>query len=162
VALGLAVGCTQSPKEENKPMYRLHLAENQYCFDRLPLINPVFQKGFESMVEVARADHPFPERLEKLLALRQEILDRGREQPPRYPWKEEDVFLCCANDLLQGTFASEADAIVGTSAGLEEKRHRLQKLVDALEAIPYNNPRWRESEKPRIRGELDRRLGSLQ
>ncbi len=136
--------------------------ESRQCYQRLKESRRVFQNGFEQMSASAQSESPFKQRLADIISIQGKTVESGRKEVSNTTWSEEDVFVCCAHDLLQAVFAQEAEKIAADpSTGKTQKQAGIKALIKDLNRIPYTGPTWNHATKPAIRKQLDEVLKRL-
>lgn len=142
----------QIPYDNNaRPCYR-YLKKTEY----------IWQDGFETMLQTAKKATNFEKGLKSVLELYEQTLKKGQALPPKQSWKEEDAFLCCADDLLLAMFAAEAQRIANQTTAKDERERSARLLQEKLRAIPWDSPNWNEGTRPRIQEEITKILDNPQ
>lgn len=136
--------------------------ESAICYARLKETRPVFQEGFDQMQAEAVSLRSVQDRLPMITEIHMETIAESRKEPSKTTWNEEDIFVCCAFDLLHGLFAKESERIAADSqANKSDKQKKLRQLLQLLDNMPFTGPSWGQGTKPAIRKQLEAGLHEL-
>ncbi len=123
------------------------------CLKRIDA-DPLLGEGARRLLEIAAGKAPFRVKLRDLQAARAEIVARYRALPEgKQDFRDENDFVCVADDLLEGIFAAEIDRLKSlgkidrVDAGFEE----LKELLGAIEL----DPSWNDYARARLLGRMD-------
>jgi hypothetical protein len=122
------------------------------------------RSGFEALLSAARSTLPFSVRLQNVLALHGDVMEKAKkriQEIPELRVEGGNIYTCFLFDLLEAMFAGEAEAILHGAGSVEEKRKALQALSDDLRAIPFDDPIWNEEVKPYIQKHLNDALSQI-
>lgn len=138
--------------------------EARPCYERLRRSHEVLRSGFEALLSAARSTLPFSVRLQNVLALHGDVMEKAKKRIQEIPELQVEggnIYTCFLFDLLEAMFAGEAEAILHGAGSVEEKRKALQALSDDLRAIPFDDPIWNEEVKPYIQKHLNDALSQI-
>lgn len=90
-------------------------AEADSCYREIKKA-PVLGPGFDHMLEAARREGNFEARLKDVQGLRKRLVEEYRAKPQRSEaMREESLFVCAANDLLEAMFSAEGEKLASLS-----------------------------------------------
>ena len=139
----MGAGCAQGGGKVKLP---LHDAAT-HCYTEVKHID-VLGPAVAAMMRHAREDAPFAKRLEDIMRARREAVnmfhDRAKGEPKD---REESLFVCAADDLLEATFQHEVDQAAKSPP--EERASRLEFVRKAVLGLELN-PVWNEYARKRI------------
>ncbi|NOK36875.1 hypothetical protein HMI49_27070 [Corallococcus exercitus] len=131
------------------------------CYQRLGKVNPAFQQGYRDVAALLARPAPLVSLLPGVVAEHERVLQAGRAAPASSRLPEEDVYVCCVRDTLEGRVAREVKAAVASDAGTGDTRARLEALLEALHGLPWSGPKWTEQERPAIEKHVRDALAAL-
>ncbi|MBN8229705.1 hypothetical protein JYK02_19525 [Corallococcus macrosporus] len=131
------------------------------CYQRLEKVNPAFQQGYRDLAALLAQPAPLVSLLPGVVAAHERVLQAGRAAPPGSRLPEEDVYVCCLRDTLEGRVAREVKALVDADAGTGDARARLEALLAALHGLPWSGPKWTDHERPALEKHVRDALAAL-
>lgn len=139
----MGAGCAQGGGKVRLP---LHDAA-AHCYAEVKHID-VLGHAVAVMMRHAREDAPFPKRLEEIMRARREAVNAFHDHAKGEPKdREESLFVCAADDLLEATFQNEVEE--ASKSPLEERVSRLDFVRKAALGLELN-PVWNEYARKRI------------
>ncbi len=127
-------------------------AEAALCFQQLKSINEVYKITIDQILAVVNSEVPFRERLDQVVNIHIDNIEDPSDMnlQKKKSVKEEDTYLCCFFDIIEGLFAVESESIVRSSFGGEQKKHAMDRMTRILDEVPLGGPRWNHNTQPRI------------
>jgi hypothetical protein len=127
-------------------------AEAAMCFQQLKGINELYKKTIDQILEKVNSDLPFREKLDQAVNVHIDNVEDPADMnvQKKKSAKEEDTYLCCFFDIIEGMFANESETIVNSSFGGEQKKHAMDRMIRILNEVPLGGPRWNHNTQPRI------------
>lgn len=122
----------------------------EVCYKKLKETDAVMQTSFEKLKSIAQQNLPFSEKIATFTAEYLSTMELSQTMIQHTPWKQEDVFRCCALDIMLALFTSEAHSIIKSTQALDEKKQAFRNLKQDLDVMPTSSPQWREVDKPRF------------
>jgi hypothetical protein len=134
------------------PLKIPYRAEAAMCFQQLKGINEIYKNTIDQILEKVNSDIPFREKLEQSVNIHIDNIEDPADTTliKKKVAKEEDTYLCCFFDVIEGLFAIESETIVNSSFGGEQKRHAMDRMIRILNEVPLGGPRWNHNTQPRI------------
>jgi hypothetical protein len=109
---------------------------------------PVLGPGLEQMLAAARREGALEARLHDVQEIRSRLVKDYRALAQRdEAMREESLFVCAANDMLEAMFSAEAEAI--RTLPEPERARRADAATRLLNGI-HLDPQWNDSIRPRI------------
>lgn len=127
-------------------------AEAAMCFQQLKSVNEVYKITVDQILKVVNSEIPFREKLDQAVNVHIDNIEDPADVSliKKKSAKEEDTYLCCFLDIIEGLFAMESESIVRSSFGGEQKKHAMDRMIRILDEIPLGGPRWNHNTQPRI------------
>lgn len=127
-------------------------AEAALCFQQLKSVSEVYKKTIDQIMATTNAEMPFREKLDQVVNIHIDNVEDPADLnlQKKKSAKEEDTYLCCFFDIIEGLFALESESIVSSSFGGEQKKHAMDRMMRILNEVPLGGPRWNHNTQPRI------------
>jgi hypothetical protein len=127
-------------------------SEAALCFQQLKGINEVYKITIDQILTAVNSEVPFREKLEQVVNIHIDNIEDPSDMnlKKKKSAKEEDTYLCCFFDIIEGLFAAESESIVNSSFGGEQKKHAMDRMIRNLNDVPLGGPRWNHNTQPRI------------
>jgi hypothetical protein len=127
-------------------------AEAALCFQQLKGVNDVYKITIDQILALVNSELPFRERLDQVVNVHIDNIEDPSDMnlQKKKSAKEEDTYLCCFFDIIEGLFAAESESIVNSSFGGEQKKHAMDRMIRILDEVPLGGPRWNHNTQPRI------------
>jgi hypothetical protein len=139
----MGAGCAQGGGKMKLP---LHDAA-AHCYAEVEHID-VLGPAVAVMMRHARENASFPKRLEEIMRARIEAVNAFEDNAKGEPKdREESLFVCAANDLLEATFLKEVEQ--ASKRPPDERAARLEFVRKAVLGLELN-PVWNEYARKRI------------
>jgi hypothetical protein len=127
-------------------------AEAAMCFQQLKTVNEIYKITIDQILAAVNSDIPFREKLDQAVNIHIDNVEDPADTSliKKKSAKEEDTYLCCFLDIVEGLFAVESESIVRSSFGGEQKKHAMDRMIRILNEVPLGGPRWNHNTQPRI------------
>ena len=132
-----------------------------YCYDRLALGLPLYQKGVADIRFAMESNNSFEQRMRKVLRLHAMNLQAAETEESSDSWNE-DVYLCCLYDMLDSMYNAEAERIAVAAGGHGEKLRNLEELKASIARLPFGSPEYRNNIRPRLERAVFKRIQSIE
>lgn len=137
---------------EVKSMIKIpyHPKATSHCYESIKTARAPYRDAVAQMRSVIESQVQFEEKLNKVLALHQQVLKSKGDSEAEF--QDVDVFLCCLYDMLQAFYADESEKILASDAGSNQKKEQLNALMKSIEGLPFGGPQYRTGIRPRLVG----------
>ena len=127
-------------------------SEAALCFQQLKGINEVYRITIDQILVAVNSEVPFREKLDQVVNIHIDNVEDPSDMnlKKKKSAKEEDTYLCCFFDIIEGLFAVESETIVNSTFGGEQKKHAMDRMIRNLNDVPLGGPRWNHNTQPRI------------
>jgi hypothetical protein len=127
-------------------------AEAAMCFQQLKTVNEIYKITIDQILAAVNSEIPFREKLDQAVNIHIDNVEDPADTSliKKKSAKEEDIYLCCFLDIVEGLFAVESESIVRSSFGGEQKKHAMDRMIRILNEVPLGGPRWNHNTQPRI------------
>ena len=133
---------------EVKSMIKIpyHPKATSHCYESIKTARAHYRDAVAQMRSVIESQAQFQEKLNKVLALHQQVLKAKSDSEAEF--QDMDVFLCCLYDMLQALYADESEKILASNA--DDKKQQLDAVAKSINGLPFDSPQYRTVIRPKL------------
>jgi hypothetical protein len=149
--------------QDVKPMIQIPYSPKEvgHCYERLHRALPAYREARAGIEAVIRSGAGYSERLQKVLALHAEVLERVRADGSDPEGVDEGIYLCCLYDMLEAMVAAEAESVSAGPLPASGKRAQLESIGESIRNLPFGSPQFKTGIRRRLEGHVSGALKKL-
>ena len=146
----LMMATMNTDASEVKSMIKIpyHPKATSHCYESIKTARAHYRDAVAQMRSVIESQAQFQEKLNKVLALHQQVLKSKSDSEAEF--QDMDVFLCCMYDMLQALYADESEKILASNA--DDKKQQLDAVAKSIDGLPFGSPQYRTVIRPKLVG----------
>jgi hypothetical protein len=125
-----------------------HPKATSHCYESIKTARAPYRDAVAQMKSVFESQAQFEEKLNKVLALHQQVLNAKTDSESEF--QQMDVFLCCLYDMLQAFYADESHKILASDVDKNQKKEQFTAVAKSIEGLPFGGPKYRTGIRPKL------------